>query len=309
VQTSIALRHHTEYRYDGPVVLGPQTIRLRPSPHTRIPIRSYALTIRPEAHYENRYQDPAGNFLVRASFSEPTSRLDLTVELTADLADMNPFDFVVEPEAATWPFDYPALLAEDLAPYLKVAPAQPLLVALLADMPREAQPTVDMLMRLNRLVQSRVAYARRMEPGVHSSDETLELGSGSCRDSAWLLVQSARSLGYAARFVSGYLIQLADREKLAAGLEVDTADLHAWAEIYLPGAGWIGFDSTSGLMTSAGHIPLACSASPASAAPVSGTLGVSKANLTVDMSVVRLAPCRSEFPVGGIHVLHDHPSS
>jgi len=286
----VALRHRTIYRYDRPVTLGPQTVRLRPAPHARTPVLSYALAVLPEPHTRYWFQDPQGNFLARVLFPEPTASFELTVDLEAELAETNPFDFVLEPDAATWPFRYSALLEQELAPCLAAEPVRPWLAGLLAGLRLEEQPSVDLLVSLNRLIQGRIAYLTRLEPGVQAPEQTLERGSGSCRDVAWLLVQVARSLGFAARFVSGYLIQLADPQRPAPGIEADGADLHAWAEVYLPGAGWIGFDATSGLIAGAGHIPLASGAHPASAAPISGTVeaGVT-ARFDVETTVARLS--------------------
>lgn len=285
----LGLRHRTTYRYDRKVTLGPQLIRLRPAPHARAQILSYALTVLPAPHVRHAFQDPQGNFVARLLFPAPTERLEIIVALTVVLGESNPFDFVLEPEAATWPFRYPALLAEELAPYRTAAPIAPWLAGLLAELPLAAQPSVGLLSALNRHVRGRVGYVTRTEPGVQSPEQTLERGSGSCRDVAWLLVQVARSLGYAARFVSGYLIQLADAGE--PGPDADRVDLHAWAEVYLPGAGWIGFDATSGMVAGAGHVPLASGAHPASAAPVSGTVEAgAAADLDTEATIIRLPP-------------------
>jgi transglutaminase-like putative cysteine protease len=287
--TLVALRHRTTYHYDRPVILGPQTFRLRPAPHARTPVRSYSLAVLPEPQSRHWSQDPQGNFLVRVLLAEPTASFELTVELTAELAELNPFDFFLEPDAATWPFRYPPLLEQELAPCLATRPVRPWLAGLFAGLSLQEQSSVDLLVGLNHLVHDRVAYLTRLEPGVQPPEQTLERGSGSCRDVAWLLVQAARSLGFAARFASGYLIQLADPQSPEAGIEADGADLHAWAEVYLPGAGWIGFDATSGLIAGAGHIPLASSVHPASAAPVSGTVEADVgARLEVETTVTRL---------------------
>jgi len=288
----VALSHVTHYRYEKPISLGPQVVRLRPAAHCRTPILSYALHITPKTHFINWQQDPQGNFQARLVFPEKTDEFKVEVELTADMATINPFDFFLEDSAKEFPFSYDAILAHELKPYLELETLGPRLRSLLNRVPREKCNTIDFLVELNGLVHKEVNYIVRLEPGVQTCEETLGLKSGSCRDSAWLLVQIARQLGLAARFVSGYLIQLtADVKPVdggAAGPEADFTDLHAWTEVYLPGAGWVGLDATSGLLAGEGHIPLAATSDPVTAAPITGDHETSEVTFDFHMSVTRI---------------------
>jgi uncharacterized protein (DUF2126 family) len=274
----VALEHQTSYRFDRPIRLGPHVVRLRPAAHCRTPVLSYSLRVEPETHFLNWQQDPFGNYLARLVFPEPTRELTITVDLVADLTVINPFDFFVDPGAERFPFRYDPELARDLAPYLASEEPGPLLTEWLAELgatPADGMPVNDFLVGINQRLQGDIGYLTRMEAGVQTPEETLQRRLGSCRDSAWLLVTILRKLGLAARFVSGYLVQLvADQKPLVgpAGPSEDFTDLHAWTEVYLPGAGWIGLDPTSGLFAGEGHLPLACTPEPATAAPVSGVL-------------------------------------
>ncbi|MGB8598245.1 MAG: transglutaminase family protein, partial [Burkholderiales bacterium] len=291
----VALNHQTRYTFDKPVRVWPHEVRLRPAAHSRTPILSYSLTVKPAGHFLNWQQDPFGNWVARLVFPEKTESLEITVDLVADMTVINPFDFFIDEFAGTFPFAYPDELKRELGPYLEAEPASPLLAEWLKrtrweflDKPLR---TIDMLVGINQRVQRDVSYIVRLEAGVQTPEQTLELKRGSCRDSAWLLVQVMRHLGVAARFASGYLIQLkADVKALdgPSGTDRDFTDLHAWAEVFIPGAGWIGLDATSGLLAGEGHIPLACTAMPSSAAPVIGATEVCESHFDFSMQITRI---------------------
>jgi uncharacterized protein (DUF2126 family)/transglutaminase-like putative cysteine protease len=287
----VALNHRTRYQYDRLVSLGPQTVRLRPAPHCRTPINSYSLKVTPSDHYVNWQQDPYGNFQARFVFPEKTRELCVEVDVVAEMTVINPFEFFVEDSAREVPFKYEDWLKRDLLPFLEAEPPGPEMTKLIAATDRKKQDTVNWLVAVNQQLQELVSYTIRLEPGVQSPEETLTLKSGSCRDSAWLMVQLLRNLGMAARFVSGYLIQLAPDVKSLdgpSGPEVDFTDLHAWTEVFLPGAGWVGLDPTSGLFAGEGHIPLACTPEPTTAAPISGGVDQCECEFEFEMSVTRI---------------------
>jgi uncharacterized protein (DUF2126 family) len=291
VTLQVALHHETRYRYDRAVRLGPQTIRLRPAPHCRTPVLSYSLRVTPEEHFVNWQQDPQGNFLARVVVPEPTRELRVVVDLVAEMSVINPFDFFLEEGAEQWPFRYEPWLAEELEPFLQAEPAGPRVLEWVGSVSREPTPAVEFLVDLNRRLENEVEYVIRLEPGVQTPEETLAWARGSCRDSAWLMVQILRRLGIAARFASGYLIQLEpDVESLdgPSGADRDVTDLHAWAEAYLPGAGWVGLDPTSGLLAGEGHLPLACSPKPQTAAPITGAVEPCQVEFGHSMSVERI---------------------
>ncbi|WP_435201805.1 transglutaminase family protein [Janibacter sp. GS2] len=306
----VALEHRTSYSFAEPVQVYPHTIRLRPAPHSRTPIPSYSLRVEPANHFINWQQDPFGNWLARVVFPEKVERLEITVDLLADMTVINPFDFFVEDWATTFPFVLPEQLRADLAPYLHPigddgGTTAPEVVAWLEDQlpdllsgpadaaPGRGTPIVDFVVGLNRAIRGSVDYTVRLEAGVQTPARTLQRGIGSCRDSAWLLVAALRHLGLAARFVSGYLVQLtADLGAVGDGADgpaEDFTDLHAWAEVYIPGAGWVGLDATSGLLCGEGHIPLSATPHPASAAPITGSTGPVEVSFDFANSVTRLA--------------------
>ena len=289
----VALRHRTQYRYDKAVTLGPQIIRLRPGLHCRTPILSYSLDVAPIEHSLSWQLDHSLNQQARVLFPNKTSEFTVEVTLVADLSLLNPFDFLLDPAAEEYPFQYAPDVARDLQPYLLIDPPGTLLRAFVEGCRDQRTSTVNLLLLLNRKVRDEIDYVTRFEHGIQPSEETLQKRSGSCRDSAWLLIEGLRNLGIAARFVSGYLIQLGGDEQTAlngakSGPQSDSADLHAWAEAFLPGAGWIGLDPTSGLLAGEGHIPLACTSSSGQAAPISGTTERESIDFSYAISVRRL---------------------
>lgn len=287
----VALHHKTTYQYDRTVQLGPQVIRLRPAPHCRTPILSYSMRIEPEEHFCNWQQDPQGNYQARLVVPEPVQQFSVAIDLVAEMKVINPFDFFLEKDAEYFPFRYEAGLEKELAPFLEKPPLTPKLKAWVDGVDRTPTHAVTLITTLNLKLQQAIEYAIRLEPGVQSPEETLELKRGSCRDSAWLMVAILRHLGLAARFASGYLIQLAADIKAIdgpSGPTNDFCDLHAWAEVYLPGAGWVGMDPTSGLLCGEGHLPLACTPDPTSAAPISGTVDPAECEFSFEMAVTRI---------------------
>lgn len=295
----LALTHRTQYRYDNLVTLGPQLIRLRPAPHVRTKIVSYSLTLGPAKHRIHWQQDAHSNWVARALVLEKATEFNVDVDLVAELAPFNPFDFLLEPAVEEFPFQYPSDLLKDLSPYLEIEPAGPLFQAFADEVSREPRPMIGFLVDLNHRVRDTVGYVTRMETGIQTCEETLQFRTGSCRDSAWFLAQLLRRLGFAARFVSGYLIQLTSEDPPSGETSSgDTADLHAWTEVFLPGAGWVGLDPTSGLLAGEGHIPLACTPGPSSAAPVTGSVAPANVDFSFSFSIARIneAP-RSSAPL------------
>ncbi|MBF0139153.1 MAG: transglutaminase family protein [Magnetococcales bacterium] len=288
----VIIHHHTHYRYDRFITLSPHVLRLRPAPHCRTPLEAFSIKVQPENHFMNWLQDPFGNYNARLVFPEKCRELIVDVEIKVSMITINPFDFFLEEEARTFPFSYAAELREELAPYLVIDEKSPLLERWLKEIKLEKDiNTIDFLVAINRRLWQEIGYTIRLEPGVQTTEETLRKKTGSCRDSAWTLVQAMRRLGLAARFVSGYLIQLTADEKSLdgpSGPSQDFTDLHAWCEVYVPGAGWLGLDPTSGLFAGEGHIPLACTPHYASAAPVSGLTDPCRTELKFKNTVTRI---------------------
>lgn len=284
----VELIHQTRYQYEQPVFLSPQLIRLKPTAHSQAAVESYQLRVEPANHVLHWQQDPFGNGVARVDFSGTVASMTIQVQLIARLEPVNPFDFLIDSYANSFPFAYEDSLRKELTTYLEVTEQGPHLAQWIRQINHHPKrDTLDFLISLNQQVNQAIAYQIRLQAGVQPADVTLRRAMGSCRDSAWLLVQLLRGCGLAARFVSGYLAQVAGKDNGLRNV-TDSLDLHAWAEVYLPGAGWIGLDPTSGMLVTEGHIPLACAPDPAGAAPVSGTTESVETELTYRSTLTQL---------------------
>lgn len=260
------ITHNTYYNFSGSVILGTHYLRLRPREGHTLHIESSTLTITPQPTLRWRH-DVEGNSVAIASFSQPTSQLSILSDIIIQQYNEDPLDFVVEQQAV----DYPFLYEEDdrvlLQPYMTDPPIES--YKWLTDwigaiwQPGEAIQTYTLMQRICSHIYQTFAYRIREEPGVQSAEQTIALKAGSCRDFAQLFMSAARHLGLAARFVSGYLHAPPTIDNFGA--------THAWAEIYVPGAGWVGFDPTIGQLVGADHIAVAVARLPESVPPVSGT--------------------------------------
>lgn len=292
---SLALRHGIHYRYDRAILLGPHVIRLHPTAHSRLPIRNYTLTLTPAPQTLYWQEDPFGNSVARALFGEKVHELAVVMETKVDWVSINPFDFLLDRSVECWPFSYDLPLLKALAPYLEVSAQGVHFQAFVAALPSRITPTVAFLAHLTQQVAHHVTYTSRLEAGIQNCETTLREKTGSCRDNAWLLIQIARQLGLAARFVSGYLIELADTISVKTP---DSLALHAWVDVFLPGAGWVGLDPTSGLFAGPGYLPLACVPDPIFATPVEGTCEPCPIDWSYTQTVERL-PCGTPIDHSG----------
>lgn len=270
--TRVSVKHRIDYGYDHKVLLSPHRFRLAPQRDTQAIIEGYSFVLRP-ANRIYWQHDVYGNKMARADFDEKTDFMSVEVTLEIELTSLNPFDVLVDDESQRFPFLYPSIVKNALLPYLQIVDRSSALTAFVGCAEKFHGETLSFLVQLNQHVCNYIRYVQRLEPGVQSCEMTLRTRTGSCRDSAWLMVQVLRRLGLASRFVSGYLIQLGT----ASG---DSVELHAWTEVFIPGAGWIGLDTTSGLFTSEGHIPLAIGPGPEQVAPVEGLTEPCSASMT-----------------------------
>ena len=245
------------------MLLSPHLFRLSAYAFAHNEPSRYALVINPSEQIFWQ-QDVYGNKVARVNFEGKMTEMSVEVQLDIDLKMLNPFDFLIDQGAQLFPFLYPVRIQKALTPYLRTNEYGPRLSAFVENARKYHGDILGLLSELTKSVYETISYNQRFEQGVQNTEETLSIQSGSCRDSAWLLVEGLRHLGLASRFVSGYLLQL-DTEN------GHQADLHAWTEVFIPGAGWIGLDTTSGLFTGSFHIALAVGPTPEDVAAVQGT--------------------------------------
>ena len=293
----IRIQHQTTYSYSQPVTFGQHRIMVRPREGHDVHIESSVLNITP-AHTIRWTRDVNGNSLARVDFLEPATQLVFSSEIVLEQYNTNPFDFILEDTAVHYPFVYEPESLTELAPVMAILYPRdtPALKEWLAQFwkPGEQVDTFALLQRVNRHIYENFKYQRRDESGVQTPAETLTKRSGSCRDFATLLLEACRTWGLAARFASGYM--------QCESTEAGGASTHAWTEVYLPGAGWKGFDPTGGLMTGAQHVTVAVSRNPESAAPISGSFSGPRGcslGITVDVRVTRIdpAPAPAKLPL------------
>jgi len=276
--------HRTYYNFSGPVRLEPHSLRLRPREGHELRIESSSLKITPAASL--RWQrDAEDNSVAIATFDSNASQLLIESNVIIQQFNEAPLDFLVADYATHYPFAYRANDRVLLSPYMNVVgdPASGLLAEWVTNLwqPGERIQTYALLLRLCTHIHETLAYQLREEPGVQTAAETLSRGSGSCRDLATLFMEAARRLGLAGRFVSGYLCVPPSTANFGA--------THAWAEVFLPGAGWKGFDPTIGDIVGSSHIAVAVARLPESVPPVAGSfVGPPGANLDVGVWVTEL---------------------
>jgi len=277
----IRIQHRTTYRYAEPVRLGPHRVMVRPREGHDLQIESSILTIRP-AHAIHWMRDVNGNSIALVDFTERAVEMMIYSELVLNHYDSDPLDFRVETYALHYPFVYDPWTLPELTAFTHIVfPADAERVRQWLGQfwePGKLVETVSLLKRLNRFIFENFTYRRRDEFGVQRPARTLDENSGSCRDFATLFIEACRSWGLAARFVSGYM--------LCEATEAGRASTHAWAEVYLPGAGWKGFDPTSGRMAGSQHVAVAVSRHPEAATPIAGSfIGVPTAFMGIEVDV------------------------
>lgn len=287
----IALNHQLKYSYDRPIILGPHKLGLKPSPHSKSDIFNYSLNIAPKYHNIYWYQDIYGNFIGKLNMFEKTDYLSLEINFLAEIKSINPFNFLVDSHIEKYPFYYTKQEKKELSSFLEIDESSNLLINWVNKNVYNNIYITDFLVSLNQQLASEIKYITRLEEGIQTCEETLRTKKGSCRDTTVLLIQILRHYGLAARFVSGYLIQFKTDDQSddnSSIIKEDNAELHAWCEVYLPGAGWIGLDPTSGFLVAEDHIPLISNPNAMEANPVRGTKEFCKSKLDFSINISRL---------------------
>lgn len=261
----LGVRYETAYRYAGPVHFSTHEIRLFPRGDVFTGLRRLKFETNDGATIRFG-RDAFDNCVAACSFSAPASELRFQLELDLELTKKNPFDFLLASDALTLPFTYPRELRRVLAPFRESNARRPLAV------PRWERPrrgasrqTVEALVELNERLHECVGYERREEGTARPPEETLRAGRGACRDVALLLATILRQCGLAARLTSGYLREAEPNSRRAEG------SLHAWTEVFLPGAGWVGMDATNGIFCNHNFIAAAVGIRPADVTPIDGS--------------------------------------
>jgi transglutaminase-like putative cysteine protease len=281
----LTITHLTRYTYDQQVHFQPHLLYLRPRDNPLLKVGEFTFTFSPTARV-NWMRDDFDNLPASAHFSDPGIVLEICSACQVETVDAQPFDFLLRGYAAAFPFDYEPLHRFNLSIYLTppVQTTQEILRAWIHErMPKPPSETVAWLAALNWIIFDSITYARRDEPGIQSSLVTVRRGTGTCRDYAMLLIECARTLGIAARFVSGYLFDPADDG-------TGHGDMHAWVEVFLPGAGWRGLDPTHGIFCNSGYVPVAHAVVAESVNPIQGAIAgpaSTMARLTTEVRVRR----------------------
>lgn len=291
MSTRIALTQRYEYRFSRSVQLSTHWLRLRPAPHTAGRISAYSLRVHAETHYLNWLRDPFENHLARLDFPDPTDAVTLEIDLIAELEPVNPFEFLVEPFAASHPFDYPEQLRKELAPYLRRGTSGSKLNQFLKKLKLKSGYITEQIGAINEYVSNALAVTGPGNPGAIDLETVLHQGHGSAWELAWLLTLTLRNVGLAARVTQGYRIFLDAKAK------TDTVSNHAWSEVFLPGAGWVGLDPCGGLFINEGYIPLASAPEPLRVLPIAGYRECCEETFNETISIRRLSPKISSWPL------------
>lgn len=282
------ITHQTDYDFSEMAYLLPHTLRLRPREGHELRIESSALDISPPASLR-WHRDAEGNSVAIATFNSSARRITIKSEITLQQYNQSPHDFLVADYAVNYPFSYKEEDRVLLSPYMeqsgevKGSRLEGWVKGLL--LPNENIQTFALLLRLNQRIYQLLNYRTREEEGVQAAEQTLASGSGSCRDAAALFMAAARQLGFATRFVSGYIYS--EGTAIAHGQSGAT---HAWTEVFIPGAGWKGFDPTIGNIVGADHIAVAVARVPESVPPIAGAFqGDAEAEMSVKVWVELLS--------------------